>query len=216
MSAVWQLFGHRSKEVTWQQGRMFPSTLCCVLRARRWRLTEPNLEDCLEGQSDRSHASSMAPVLTLHHRVACVELSSSSHPTEAGYLAVLLALLDGGVDVVTCGVGRLIAASCFQRGQRGLREGTELGTLWTQGLTEVVHTGQDTQSHCLALNPGRTPTALFLKEQRDGFLLYLGNDPHPSLCQAQSSGATAGPSFPAVSTALYPPAETQAPCPGEE
>lgn len=59
------------------------------------------------------------PLLTLHHRVACVELSAPSHSSETGYLAVLLALLDGGVDVMTCGTGRLICSRLFPEQAEG-------------------------------------------------------------------------------------------------
>lgn len=94
--------------------RMYPSKLGCVPMAHCCRLTKTPIY--LPGAS---HAFRITPILTLHHCVACVELSTTSHSTETGYLAVLLALLDGGVDVMTCGIGRLTCSGLFPEGAEG-------------------------------------------------------------------------------------------------
>lgn len=62
------------------------------------------------------------PPLTLHHRVTGVELSPTPHAAESRDLPILLALLDGGVDVLACGTAGIEGGGGEEGKQPGFPE----------------------------------------------------------------------------------------------
>lgn len=75
---------------------------------------------CRVAQSSRECPQRQeCPPLTLHHRVAGVELSPAPHAAESRDLPVLLALLDGGVNVLACGTAGI------EGGRRRRRESSQ-------------------------------------------------------------------------------------------